>query len=88
MAAQSSQIDRPPLLQLSDKNGAASQPYASWLQQAFTILFSQQQSGTTAQRPTTGLWVGRRYYDTTLGYPVYVNSVSPTVWHNSAGAVV
>jgi len=46
------------------------------------------QSGTTANRPTQFLMVGQQYYDTTLGYPVFVHSVSPVVWHNAAGAAV
>lgn len=29
--------------------------------------------GTTAQRPTTMLYLGRRYYDTTLGIPIFWN---------------
>ena len=36
-------------------------------------------SGTTEQRPTENLVVGRQYFDTTLGVPVYWNG---TEWHN------
>jgi hypothetical protein len=53
----------------------------------FSVTYLQQ-SGTTAERPTKGLYIGRPYYDTTLGYQICVNSVNPTVWHNGAGAVV
>jgi hypothetical protein len=63
-----------------------------WLQQVYSIVFSIQQSGTTSNRPTTGLWVGRQYFDTTLGYPVWVSSINSTTyvatWHNGAGSVV
>ncbi len=41
--------------------------WSSWFTQAFQILFAVQQSGTTAQRPTSGLWIGRTYFDTDLG---------------------
>jgi len=30
-------------------------------------------SGTTAQRPVRGLYVGRTYFDTTLGGPIWFN---------------
>lgn len=47
------------------------------------------QSGTTAQRPTTRLWVGRFYYDTTLNLPIWVNAVTPSiVWKDAAGNTV
>lgn len=45
--------------------------------------------GPTASRPTKNLWVGRRYFDETLGYPVYVKQVTPTIiWVNGAGSAV
>jgi hypothetical protein len=54
----------------------------------FSAITAMQQSGTTAQRPTKGLWVGRQYFDTTLGYPVYLKSANPSIWVNGSGAVV
>jgi hypothetical protein len=65
-----------------------SQGWTSFFEAVFNLLTAFTQSGTTAQRPTTFLWIGRPYYDTTLGKPVYVNSVGPTVWHDAAGNVV
>lgn len=62
--------------------------WTSFFEQVFNLLFAMTQSGTTAQRPTTYLWIGRRYFDTTLGYPIWVKSVGPTVWVNGSGAVV
>lgn len=62
--------------------------WITWFNQAYTLLFSIQQSGTTAQRPTTNLWIGRRYYDQTLGKPCWIHSVNPPVWHDGSGAVV
>jgi hypothetical protein len=44
-------------------------------------------SGTTANRPTTGLYVGRRYFDTTLGQVIWWNGsawVGPTGLQNIA----
>jgi hypothetical protein len=46
------------------------------------------EAGTTAQRPTTNLYVGRPYYDTDLGKPINVHQVSPTIWHDGVGATV
>lgn len=59
-------------------------------QQVFTLwgLFvtAGKQSGPSADRPTSGLWVGRFYLDETLGKPVWVKQVEPTViWIDSAG---
>ena len=50
--------------------------WSSYWTQVFQIVFAVQQSGTTAQRPTSGLWAGRPYFDTSLGAhgkPVWVN---------------
>jgi hypothetical protein len=61
-----------------------------WLQ-VFTrwhrVILSLQQSGPTAQRPTTMLWVGRRYFDTDLGKPVWVKTASPVAWVDAAAAL-
>lgn len=46
-------------------------PWATWFSQAWAILQANEQSGTTANRPTANLWTGRRYWDTTLGLPIY-----------------
>jgi hypothetical protein len=62
--------------------------WLQWFTRVNAFVNAGQQSGPTADRPTTLLWIGRTYYDTTLGYPVYVHSVGPVVWHNGAGAVV
>ena len=44
--------------------------------------------GTSAQRPTANLFVGKMYFDTTLGQPIWCSSISPIVWVNSAGVSV
>lgn len=56
--------------------------WSAWFTQAFQVLFAAQQSGTTAQRPTTNLWPGRPYFDTSLGTngkPIFVNKAA-TGW--------
>jgi len=55
------------------------------------IAFNGTRSGSTSARPTStmpGRWIGMPYYDMTLGYPVYLHSVTPDVWHNGAGIAV
>lgn len=62
--------------------------WLQWFARANRILNAMQQSGTTANRPTSVLWVGRMYFDKTLGRPVWVQSVKPTVWCDATGAAV
>lgn len=42
-------------------------------------------SGTTAQRPTYSLFIGRFFFDTTLGKPIWWNG---TVWKDATGTTV
>lgn len=66
-----------------------SEIWLGWLNSIQFWLFPIGQFGTTAKRPTTNLYIGFRYYDTTLGYPVWVHQVSPSIiWHNGAGVAV
>lgn len=61
-------MNNPPIASgVQDANGSIHPSWAQWFTQAFKILFAAQQSGTTAQRPVTGLYVGRFYFDTSLG---------------------
>lgn len=64
-------------------------PWIGWFFRINAICQTLQQYGTTADRPTKGLWPGRVYYDQTLGKPVWVDQVGPPiVWHDASGAVV
>lgn len=51
-------------------------------------IAAQIESGTTTNRPTQNLYVGRIYFDTTLGKQINVKSISPTVWVDGNGTVV
>jgi hypothetical protein len=62
--------------------------WAAWFAQVLTVAQDTSNSGTTAQRPTTLLYVGKPYFDTTLGYAINLKSTNPTVWVNGAGASV
>lgn len=60
-------------------------PLIEWFKKIFIIAFDQQNSGTTAQRPTTELYVGKSYFDTTLGYGIRWNG---TNWVDGQGNTV
>lgn len=63
--------------------------WANWVQRIHIIARSLQDSGPTTQRPVSVLWIGRRFFDTTLGIPVWVKEVNPAVvWVNAAGISV
>ena len=71
------------------EQGTLTPIYQAWFASIQRWLSPNGQFGTTAKRPTAALYVGQFYYDTTLGYPVWVHQVSPSIiWHNGAGAAV
>jgi len=73
---------------LTDGKGVMTSLWQAWFGSIQQWLGPQSQNGTTAQRPTKSLYVGLSYFDTTLGLPVFVKSLHPTVWVNAAGGVV
>lgn len=70
---------------LVDSEGNVVPVWDQWFNRIQSVSSAAQQSGTTANRPTSGLWIGRRYFDTTLNAPVWVQSVRPTVWVTAGG---
>lgn len=83
-------MESPPLKNqpVEPNSGMVSRTWSVWMTQLWVVASALDDSGATASRPTTGLYVGRRFFDTTLGIPVWLKSVRPTVWVNSAGATV
>ena len=75
-----------PSPQIADPIGIAQPAFYAWLNGVFKIVFAVQQSGTTAERPTSDLFIGRPYFDTTLGKPIWVKTISPVLWVDAAGA--
>lgn len=73
---------------IADKDGAVTLAWRALLTRWQAAVQSLYQSGPTADRPTSGLWIGRQFYDTTLNQPVYVSAVKPTVWRDAAGGIV
>lgn len=59
--------------------------WTAWLEKIGRFACSVSESGTTANRPTANLWIGRPYFDTTLGKPVWYDG---TNWVDATGATV
>lgn len=68
--------------------GYASVTWLQWFNLVHQTITAVRQSGPTASRPTKFVWLGRQYFDTTLGKPVYVKSVNPIVWADATGVAV
>jgi len=74
---------------LTDRSGHLTPVFQAWLNSVYTWCQGMGQSGATTSRPTQGLFIGRQYFDTTLGYMVSVKSISPSVvWVNGSGTPV
>lgn len=66
-----------------------SSAWRAWFSKVFKAVKPFGGSGTTANRPTAELYEGLMYFDTTLGFPVYVKTVAtPAVWVRYDGTVV
>lgn len=63
-------------------------PWVAWFSLLSFILQPIGGNGTTAARPTNNLYVGMMYFDTTLGKPVFIKTVSGPVWVDATGSVV
>ena len=70
-----------------DDTKAFTRPWANWINWVHEFVYAGRQSGVTVDRPTSGLWIGRCYFDTTLNRPVYVSAVRPTVWRGADGVI-
>lgn len=78
--------------EITQKGGPTTSDWYAWLSALFGIVKPIGTYGTTAQRPivtpNNQLYISQPYFDTTLGYMVWIKSLNPTVWVNGAGAVV
>lgn len=70
---------------LIESGGRALAQFRVWLSDVTRIVNGLTSSGVTGDRPTTRLFVGRTYFDTTLGIPIWYDG---TNWINSAGTTV
>lgn len=67
---------------IQDPQGKIAAAWQQFHSEVFKALTALQASGTTAQRPTKGLYIGRTYFDTTLGYRIDYNG---SIWVDSQG---
>lgn len=78
----------PPVQAELDVVGKRARFPLSWLEffrVLWIVTFDVQNSGATADRPTENIYVGKLYFDTDLGIPVWWNG---TDWIDATGAVV
>ena len=61
----------------------ARQDWYNWAVATTRAINELRSSGTTANRPTARLFVGRFYFDTTLGKPIWYDG---TNWVDATGA--
>ena len=61
-------------------------PWRDFLYELFIIALALRSSGTTANRPTKNLWVGRMFYDTTLEQPIWYTTTD--TWITADGTEV
>lgn len=81
-------FDAPSTVRAVDQEGNLIRPYVQWIAMINRIGQAALDAGPTTSRPTSMLWIGRQFYDETLGKPVFVHSVNPVVWHDASGAIV
>ncbi len=80
-----------PQAPIADSTGALPSAWAAWLSKVQLLVNASVQSGTTANRPTQGLFTGRFYFDTSLaagvGRPIWRNAAN-TAWVDADGVAV
>lgn len=82
-------LNKPPFVAaIVNTTQNVSMDWIQWLDSVWLYVSPIGQSGTTAKRPVKQLFIGRPYFDTTLGYSINVKTVSPAVWVNGAGSTV
>jgi len=71
-----------------EPTGKFTQPWLNWASDIDRFVTAAKLSGPTANRPTDYLYIGRPYFDTSLGYQINLKSVMPNIWVNAMGAPV
>jgi hypothetical protein len=66
--------------------------WRAWLSQLAVVAQAVGSGGTTAQRPvgtpTVPLFLYQPFFDTTLGKPIWIKTLNPTVWVDATGTPV
>lgn len=74
-------LPRPPITKVND-HYTLEAPWAPWFSTAQGILQDVSRSGAMADRPTTSMYTGKRFFDTTLGKPIWWNGAK---WVDATG---
>jgi hypothetical protein len=74
-----------PNLSNLNAGGPPNRDWADWLSEAFNVLNSDKGYGTTSERPINGINAGDKYFDTTLGIPIWYDG---TNWIDATGSTV
>jgi len=70
-------ISNPPFQStLVDADGRTQTPWVQWFSQLQPLLNSVNSSGPTSARPTSGLYIGYAYFDTTINQMIYWSGVT------------
>ena len=70
-------ISNPPFQStLVDADGRTQTPWVQWFSQLQPLLNSVNSSGPTSARPTSGLYIGYAYFDTTIDQMIYWNGAT------------
>jgi hypothetical protein len=75
----------PPGLPGDNPNNQAREAWSSWFTWVTSGVNSLVSSGPSAERPVKQLWIGRQYFDTDLGIPVWYDG---TDWVDATGIAV
>lgn len=79
-------IKPPPIkAPIQDEQGNITEAWQDFNSDVFNGIRALQRSGTTADRPVKGLYVGLPYFDTTLTRPIWYTG---TNWIRADGVVV
>lgn len=83
-------LPQPPMfVMLGERLQKFTSEWAGWFSTAQRILTAASSSGPTTSRPTQGQYVGMPYFDTSLGFTVWLKTPgSSPVWVNATGAPV
>lgn len=64
-------INQPPQEAVDNNGDSVRQGWATFFSAVFNLLVALTLSGSTTDRPIRFLWVGRPYFDTTVGRPIW-----------------
>lgn len=79
-------INLPPNAEVMIENSGRARPsWMQWFVRVYLACFAVYDSGTTANRPTKDLWIGRPYFDVTLNRPIWWTGSN---WIKADGTIV